>query len=382
MNKVTYDVINKLSEPQNSAVLSIYIPTHRHPTPPHIQEDQIRFKNALREARELLEEHELDSTGIHENLSSIEALQNDLSFWKESLEGLAIFVSEEEVQMYHSPMEFEESVTCDMAYDVAPLHMMHSHNVPFYVLALALHDSKLYKADSYGMQQIDIALPKSPEDALNIDELYVNSRTVKSHRGGIAPHGEGDSTEAGAHERLQYFRIIERTLRDSKEFDEKLPLLIAATDSEAGHFKSITSLPAVTEQFLPGNYTEAAPHELFAAAWPIIRAEVVQKDESEIVERFGEYKGKARASTDEVEIEKAAEEGRVEALLVNYIDETNDSVSDATSDPALVIRTTAHASREKLRHLIDLVYRQGGRIIGLDQARMPDSAAAAALYRY
>ena len=90
----------------------------------------------------------------------------------------------------------------------------------------------------------------------------------------------------------------------------------------------------------------------------------------------------ARASTDYLEIEKAAEVGRVVALLVNYIDETNDSVSDATSDSALVIRTTANASREKLRRLIDLVHRQGGKIIGLDQARMPDSAAAAALYRY
>lgn len=381
MNRVTHDVINKLSKPQHSAVLSIYLPTHRHPTPPHMQEDQIRFKNALREARELLAENGIDGGAIHENLSNIQGLLDDPDFWKTTLEGLAIFISEEQAQMYHSPMEFEQSVVCDTMYDVAPLHMMHSLNTPVYVLALAMHESKLYSADAYGIEQIAIDLPKSPEDALNIDELHAG-RTVKSHRGGMSAHGEGDSSEAGTHERLQYFRIIERTLLQSNKFDQKAPLLLAATDSEAGHFKSVTSLPSVLEHVLHGNYTATAPQDLFAAVWPIIRTDILAKDEKEIVERFGEYKGHDRASINESDIEKAAQEGRVETLLVNYIDETNDSVSDAASDSTIVIRTTTDASKVRLKRLIDLVYKQGGKIIGLDKDRMPEAAVAAALYRY
>lgn len=382
MNKVTPSVIEKLSEPQSSPVLSIYIPTHRHPIPPHTQEDQIRFKNALSEAETLLEEDEIDNRGVHANMQVAYELLSDLVFWRTTLEGLALFINEQEVQVYHSPIEFEESVTYDDVFDVAPLHMIQAQDVEFHVLVLAMHGSKIYRGDAYGLEEIAINLPKSPEDALDIDELFANSRTVRSHGGGTAPHGEGDSTEAGEHERLQYFRIIEQRLHDHDLFNDLAPLVVAATDSEAGNFRAVTSLSGLLPHYIPGNHMDTSTQELFAMAWPIIRSETIQKDESEIVERFGEYMGNFRASVDAHEIEEAAEEGRIETLLVDYIDETYDSVSDTKKDPAPVIRTTVETNREQLRRLIDLVYNQGGKIIGLEHSRMPKAASAAALYRY
>ncbi len=383
MHKITPGVIEKLSEPQSSPVLSIYIPTHRHPTPPHMQEDQIRLKNALREARSLLETQGVDSRGIHANLQIAEELIEDMTFWQNTIEGLAIFINEQETQLYHSPIEFEESVSCDTGFDVAPLHMIHSQDVKFYVLALSMHGSKVYQGDAYGLRALTIDLPKSPEDALSIDEMFANSQTMRSHGGGTAPHGEGDSSEAGSHERLQYFRIIEKRLMEHDEFDQNAPLLLVATESEAGNFKSVTNLPHLLTDFVAGNYMESSIQDLFAVTWPVIRSQVIQKDETKLVERFGEYKGQYRASSNTNEIEEAAEQGRVDTLLVNYIDETNDSVSDVHTGPAPIIRTTAvETDTDRLKHLIDLVYSQGGKIIGLDFARMPEAAIAAALYRY
>lgn len=383
MNKITPSVIEKLSEPQHSLALSIYIPTHRHPTPPHMQEDQIRLKNTLRQARSLLANEDVDSRGIYANLEAVDELIGDMSFWHNTLEGLAIFINEQEFEFYHSPIEFEESVSCDSVYDVAPLHVIHSQDVKFYVLALAMHGSKVYQGDAYGLQELQIDLPKSPEDALGIDEMFANSQTVRSHNGGTTPHGEGDSSEAGSHERLQYFRIIEKKLIAHRNFDEKAPLVIAATDSEAGNFRAVVNLPGLLKEYVPGNHVDSAPQDLFAAVWPTIRSQVIQKQENELVERFSEYKGKYRASTNTREIEEAAEQGRIETLLVNYIDETNDSVSDTHGGSTPIVRTTVEDSdTSRLKHLIELVYSQGGKVVGLDFSRMPDTAVAAALYRY
>lgn len=382
MHKITPSVVEKLSEPQHSPVLSIYIPTHRHPAPPHIQEDQIRLKNAVREARLLLEESGVDSRGIHANLQAVEELVHDVSFWQGTLEGLAVFITEQEYQYYHSPFEFEESVTCNGAFDVAPLHIVLSQDVKFHVLALAMHGSKVYEGDAYGLRELAVDLPMSPEDALGIDEMFANSQTVRSHGGGTAPHGEGDSSEAGAHERLQYFRIIEQRLVSHKQFDTAVPLVLAATDSEAGNFRSVVQLSGLLDDYVPGNHLDTASQELFALVWPKIRSHVIQKCESQLVERFGEYQGKDRASIDAQHIEEAAEQGRVEALLVNYIDDTRDSVSDAHVEVSPVIRTATDEDQVYLKHLIDLVCSQGGKVVGLDHSRMPAAAPVAALYRY
>lgn len=389
MKKITKSAIERLSEEQGSPVLSIYLPTHRLPGPQHSQEDQTRFKNLLREAKSLVEEDDVDSPALNENLSSLEELVDNMVFWQSTLEGLAIFIDEVDVHMYKSPIEFEESVSCGDSFDVTPLHMVNSQNRKFYVLSLALHNPKLYKGDVYGLEEVDVNIPKSLEDALNIDEMFANNKMRRSHRGGptgvtgtTTPHGEGDTSEAGDAERLQYFKIIEQRITGYPDFDSSRPMLIAATESEASHFKANTSMKNILECAMPGNYTDKSAHEIFEVAWPIIRREVIEKDEIQLVNQFKEYVGVFRASVDIGEITTAAQEGRVETLMVNFIDETNDSVTDYKDGPAPVVRTTLEKHRDRLKELIDLVYSQGGRIVGLDQSKMPDQSLVAASYRY
>jgi len=389
MNKVTMDVIEKLSQPRESQVISIYLPTHRYPSPPHIHENQTRLKNLLHKATEKISEESVTSAGLRKQLKQLEHQNDEMAFWQTALEGMAIFVDETNVFIYHLPIECEESVSVAMSHDVAPLMMVMSQNQRFHVLALAMHGSKLYEGDAYGVEQIKIDLQKSPEDALNIDEMFANSNTKRSHQGGprgalgvTAPHGEGDSNAAGSAERLQYFRIIEQRLHGHKQFNPDLPLLIAATESEAGDFKAVTRISSTLESFLRGNYTESSAHELFAAAWPIVRKEVIGRRKEALIERLREYKGIAQASTSIKEIERAAEEGRVATLLVNFIDETNDSISDTSHGPVPIIRALANTNSDHLKRLMQAVHRQGGKIVGLNRSLMPGGVTAAALYRY
>lgn len=389
MNKITKSVIEKLAEYQGSPVISIYLPTHRLPGPQHSQEDQTRFKNLLRDATSLLEDEGADSPALRENLKSLEELIDDVSFWQDTLEGLAVFIDDIEVQMYASPFEFEESVSYGDVFDVVPLHMVLSQNRGFYTLALSLSDPKLYRGDAYGMEAVDAGLPKSLEDALNIDELPANNKMRGSHRGGhsstggtTSPQGEGDTSESGHAEKLQFFRIIEKTIQQHPRFDPELPFLLAATENEAAHFKSVTNFKSMLEDVLHGSFSDRAPGEVFKSAWSIIRRRVIDRQEEELASRYQESFGVYKASMDLDEITTAIQEGRVETLMVSLVDETNDSITDYQEGPAPVVRVVPENLRERLREAIELAFDQGAKIVGMDQSRMPGQSMVAALYRY
>jgi hypothetical protein len=385
MNKITRSIIDTLAQEQDHNVLTIYMPTHRYPSPPHIQENQTRFKNMLRDARSIAK----DDKEAVATLQELEKKIDDLDFLKETTESLAMFIDNGHTQFYNLPIECEESIRYGRTYDITPLVMLHSYDQPFYVLALALHGSKLYKGDVYGIEELQVDFPKSPEDALNIDEMFSGSQTKRSHQGGpnapngvTGPHGEGDSNAAGSQERLMYFGILDKLIAEHDEFDVHVPLMIAGAESEAGTYRANTKLPNVMGSFLKGNYTNLTSRDIHAKVWPLICQEIVYKREHESLERYEELKGVDKSSTKLNEIETAADSGRVDTFFIHLIDQTHDSVSDAADQSAPLIRSSNNEDESRLKKLVDAVYRTGGHIIGLTSSKMPEGAPAAAVYRY
>lgn len=385
MNKVTRSSIESLIQQQTGTSVSIYLPTHRHPSPPHIQEDQTRFKNLIREARDKWHaKTDTDNSGVFD---ALEAKLDNLDFWQQTTEGMAVFISQDRVELYHLPIECEEHVCIGDAYDLTPLYALMTYDQPYYLLALAMHDTKLYHGDMYGLEPVDIEFPTSPEDALNIDEMFNNSNTIRGQEGGAigngasAPHGQGDSSEAGREERLQYFRIIDSTIADAKSVDTTCPVLIAGTDSEAGDYRHLSKLPHLIHPYVQGNHTNTPLQELHTLAWPIIQAEVVEKKVTDALEQCNELQGIQKASNDIKDITEAANMGRVDTLLISLIRKTNDSVSD-TIKAAVPILTFGADEDNLVSQLAHKVFSQGGRILGSPMEMLPNHATVAAIYRY
>jgi|GEM_PF-1001774 len=388
MQKVTKEAIHDLSQPQEDIVLSMYMPTHRHSAPPDLQENQTRFKNMLRRAREMVDEA---GAGHHikESLLKLEEQLGAKDAWANALESMAIFVSNSNVQLFHLPIECEESIYVNRSFNIAPLLVLESYNQAFYVLALAQHEPKLFKGDAYNIQLVDVDLPKSQNKALNIDEEFPGGHTKRSHQGGpdgasntTTPHGEGDEDRSNAEDKRKFFRIIDDSIMKHSDFDETLPVLIAATENEAGDYLAHTKLPTVIRTFMKGNYTNIPLPEIHEHAWRIVHDAVVEVKDASLIERFHELKGAQKSSHKIAEIRQAAKEGRVETLLVNMIDSTRDSISETEVERAPVVRTATDISANDLMELISMVYQQGGRPVALDTASMPDGAPVAALYRY
>ena len=66
MKKVDVSAIKNLIAYEGEPALTLYIPTHRYPTPPSIQEDQTRFKNLVRQGCDELARHKaIDMSASH-----------------------------------------------------------------------------------------------------------------------------------------------------------------------------------------------------------------------------------------------------------------------------------------------------------------------------
>lgn len=381
MNKITTETINTLLTHQDGNVLSIYMPTHSTPTPPNISENQTRFKNLIRRGFEAL-----GSVGDKRKLEilerQLEQKIDDLPFWHDMCSSLAIFADEDGYRLYHLPIEIAEQVYVGDTYDVIPLLQLKSLNRPYYVFALAQHEPKLLHGDLYGLEPVDISFPESMEVALNIDEMFINSNTIRAGSGSMktSPHGQGDSQEAGGEERLMYFRILDKRIAESSKIDKTVPILIAATDSEAGDFRAISKLPNLLGRHLGGNRTKENLHELHMAATALIMDETVEPEIRQIAELYQKSVGAERATNDVAAIERAAREGRVGTLILSALNRSRDSIGNRLKET--FVEEIKGERKQKILTLIGDVVRTGGSIELFPRQLMPEQVTVAAVYRY
>jgi hypothetical protein len=257
MNKVTQSTIDSLAEIQNQKVLTLYVPTHKISTPATTKEDQARYRNLINKG---LEEWEaaVDADSLKNIRTQLEASIADEALWSEAYKGLGVFATTDRLEFVHLPIESDEYVFVGEHFDLAPLRVALSQDRPYYALVLAKHNPKLLRGDSYNLEPVEIKLPESTEDALNIDEMFSGSNTV---RGMVAPgggndtlstHGQGDSNHAGQEEHLKFLRIIDNKILKSPQIDQQLPLLLTATDNEASDFKHISNNQRLLESHVQG----------------------------------------------------------------------------------------------------------------------------------
>lgn len=387
MHKITQTSIELLARPQSDNVISIYLPTHRHASATHRQEDQIRFKNLVRDAKDLWQSNE-NNPDMSDTFKKLESLIDDASFWQHATESIAIFAAVDALEIFNLPIESEERVCIDTSYDITPLLIVAASDQHYYLLNLAMHDSTLFKGDMYGLEPVEIDFPASVEDALNIDEMFSGSNTVRSHNGtsagsnAIAPHGQGDSNGAGREERMYYFRMIDDMIARADNVDQSLPILIAGTDNEAGDYRNLSKLPTLVRRYLPGNHSNTTLQDLSALAWPIIQSEVIDERAATIMDELRENVGIQKSSYDYKDVDKAADMGRVKTLLVGITRKTTDTVSDAIHGAVPILTFAKDHEYEYISELVKKVRAQGGNVLSVGYDMLPARVPIAAIYRY
>lgn len=386
MNTITPSLLQPLIDYEGTA-LTIYMPVHKFPAPENVREDQIRFRNAIKSADDRLREYGTSQEDIRRILTRLTALIDDQEFWQHATNGMVIFAKPDDMTAFVLPFECEEHVCVGPRFDVAMALAACSFDQPYYVLALAVHKPKLFKGDINGLTEVEtVALPESPEKALNIDEMFNKSNTIRGVSAGrghdtLSSHGQGDSREAGNEERLMFFRLIDDIVTDARKVAQSWPLVLAGIDSEVAEYLSLSKHRNLIRRHVPGNHTAGSADELHELSWAVIDKELGEGKRQELLRRFEELKGNDKASADTSDIKEAVKMGRVEALLVAAVTKTRDSVTDVKgSITKLVLGDSAHENA--LNDLARDVVRQGGHIIGLAHEMMPAGKPYVAVYRY
>jgi hypothetical protein len=257
------------------------------------------------------------------------------------------------------------------------------------VLTVRQHTPKLFKGDTYELRQSTLTLPESIEKALNIDELFEKNLQFKSANSakgagtgnGVMYHGHGGGKDQSEDERHRFYRLIDSMV--GYDIDKTLPLILAGTESEIAEFRALSKHPNIARNHIELHNGEDNLKDIFERALEIIHEEIVQKVHMSAIERFERLRGQSPEKTTSYleDLQKAAENGRVDTLLIGMSRETRDTVNDSFKPvPKLVF--PADEDNRTVDYIARQVFHQRGAIFNLSQDEMPDHKLVLGINRY
>jgi len=383
MNALSKEELKTLMQKRNDWCVSIFMPTYR--TGVEIQQNQIRLRNMLRRAEEALMNSGLRAQEVKDFLEPVQELVNNILFWRNQSDGLAIFVSKNVFQHFCLPVHFDELLVTADRFHMKPLLPLLHGDERFYVLALSQNEVCLFEGTSESIKELTVEnLPKGLADALQIDqpEREINFRTgMPGGMRGTIPmmSGHGAEIEDVKENLLHYFQRIDKGLRDLLK-ERNIPLILAGVEYQFPIYREANSYPLLMEEGISGNPKGVSPDQLQRDAWAIMKP-YFQKTEYESLSQYSQSLGTGLSSDNVLEIIPAAYHGRVGVLFIaqgyqcwgTYYEE----------DDKIVLAEKKEPGNEDLADYAAIqTFLNGGTIYVVAPDRIPGGAPMAAVFRY
>ncbi|MBB6609609.1 hypothetical protein H7F15_01030 [Pontibacter sp. Tf4] len=385
-------LLNVQNNTQNALCISIFIPTHRAGHETLNGNDQILFKNKIREAKALLARHDVPEAEISEYLKPAEDLLSDGNFWRHQAEGLAVFITKGFSAHYTLPVTMPDVVYVLDQFYFTPVIPLLSQNGRFFILCLNREKIGFFEATMDRIRPIDVSsfVPETMTKALKFDikgkdQDFTNSTTTVN--GSNIVHGAGSTKGDEEHERVREFMIeIDNSLQQILH-DEHVPLVLAGVDHYCSIFRNHSKYKNIVPQNVPVNENAdiSNSNALHEKALAVIKP-LMQQAHTESLERYENVAGTGVTSEDIATVAAEAVHGRVETLFIapgqpvwgrydakNAVAEIHDEYHRGDDDLVNLAATKTLA--------------QGGRVFvssynGLSEAADDGSANVKALFRY
>ncbi|EGJ49304.1 hypothetical protein [Desulfocurvibacter africanus] len=314
---LTLEDLRLLLENPDPVKVSIYMPTHRRG--PETQQDSIRFKNLLAQAKE-----ELQSRGMRDVDSFLKPaadLQGDPAFWNFMDTGLALFRSESMFMALKLPLEFVDLAAINDRFHLKQVFPYFRGSGHFYMLALSDNDVRLYRCTRYGSEEIEVdGMPKSMSEALWHDENEKThtevgpGRNVRADRRMVFFYSGGADANFTENTKTRFLKEVDRRLHEFLR-DKRAPLLLAGVEEVLPVYKAANTYPYLLDAIVTGNPDRVDPENLRKRAWEIVEPIFTRKVQ-ENRDRFAQFLGTGLASDRLEAVATAAYYGRVDALFV------------------------------------------------------------------
>lgn len=381
MDKFTKDDLKDLFEINQWPSISVYMPTQRAAD---TQQNSIRFKTLIQKSENTLSDYQYKDAA--KLLAPAKRLFNDIAFWNQRSDGLAMFLSPDFFKIYLLPHIFDELLVITRRFHLKPIIPVLSSNAHFYVLAVSQNRVRLLRCTLDSVEELESeAMPSSVHEFQNYDsdkkQLQFHTR-IREGGSGNRPamfHGQGTGIDETKDNLFRFFKEIDKGLQNQLK-DETAPLVFAGVDHLFSLFKSKNSYQNLIDEAITGNPDELKPEELKNKAWKIV-APFFRHEEQEAANRYTNLRHTNSASWELNEIISSAYYGRVECLFV-----AKGVHSWGRFDPENN-KVIVHVEKEpEDEDLLDLAavhtIANGGQVFAVKPSEVPDKGPAAAVFRY
>lgn len=387
MDILTRTELEQLMRKEQQWCVSIYMPTHR--TGAETQQDPIRLKNLLGEAEKHLSARGVSTCDVQKMLEPVSKFLQDSYFWQHQSDGLAIFLSSDNVRSYRLPLNFEELVVVMDHFHIKPLLPLFTGDGQFYILALSQNEVRLLNGTRYSVSEVDIGqVVGSLDEAIPSDDHQVNLQLHSSGAAGgmtgdvsVTFHGQGGGSESAKNDLLRYFRLVADGLTEFLQGDQ-VPLVLAGVEYLLPIYKEANTYPNLIDMVIKGNPELLSADELHKSAWDIIRP-LFQAAQEEAVAHYQQLAGQAseRVADTLEKIVPAAYQGRVETLFVAAGVQQWGVYNPVTDE--IELHDQIESGDEPLLDLAAVqTYLKGGIVYAVVPEKVPGGTSAAAVLRY
>ena len=381
METLSKDDLKALVQKRKDLCISIYMPTHRSGV--ETQQNQIRFKNLIRDAEERLIASGMKPQDARSFLEKAQGMVNNVLFWRQQRDSLALFLSSDLFLHYNLPVHTAELIVVTDRFHLKPLLPLLSRDEHFYILTLSQNEVKLYEGTSLSMREMKIeGLPQGMGKALQADEPEKQVRFRSGGGGGergAMISGHGAEIEDTKDNLLRYFRQVDRVLKDALK-DEHVPLILAGVEFLFPIYREVNTYPALIEENIAGNPKRLSKEGLKKKGWALV-SQHYAKDIESAVNLYKQSQGTGLTASNIKDILVAAHQGRVGVLFVPLEKELWGSFK-SDSGQVTFSETPVTGGEDLFDLAAILTHVQGGNVFALPPENIPEGLSIAALFRY
>lgn len=356
--------LHLLKQAKGYPAVTITLPTHR--SAPENRQDPIRVKNLVEQATNRLL-GEFNKREIEVLVARLQALAESIEY-RNTLDGLALFVTHEFSQLVYLPFSLKERVAVDDTFFLRDLVFAMNRTPRYWVLALSEKPTRLFDA--------------TRENLVEITEGGFPLTHTRPGGEESLPGGFGVQKSAYRDERhRQFFRDIDSALKPFLA-DDPLPLAVVGVDRYLSFYNEVSNHKDAVITTLTGSHDKTSAHELGKLVWPLVKASLAEERRqvlSELDKAIGERKFVSTVG----EVWRAAHEGRGRLLLVEEdfhyparVDSSGTQISAAEDVEAPDVMDDA------VDEIITAVLEKQGKVVFIENGQLQEHRRIALILRY
>ncbi len=381
---LTKDGFRELAAFSGECCITVYITSNRSGVEVNEQKDLVKFKNTLQDVSRQLQQSGKDELAIRNLLQPGYELLRDEKFFRNLTEGIAFFIADNHFKYIRLPYAPVENIYINNSFSVGQLVPLMSNTDYFYLLVISKKQSKLFRADAFGMTHIPIdEIPNGVDDVVrfeNKDDEKLFRTGGRGGTGGANFHGIGggkpdEKTHIGI-----YLEEVDDTIWKEVLHTENVPLLLAGVEYLIPIYRSVTDYNHLWDDALTGSHE----HEDTATLYQQARQKMepyFQQRLQKALNTFGNQTGTGLSSSIVTEIIPAAYYGRISQLIApkglqifGKFDEQNNELS--------IHETREENDEDLMDKAVIKTLMNGGDVFIVDREQVPGGSEMAAVMRY